>query len=78
MAGEFYKGHFSIVCSADFSDNDGIFIPILKERGGNSMTMMKREVNNIWAQVRADVDIDDLIFDYDDARARGDEACSER
>ena len=29
------------------------------------MTMPKREVNNIWSRVRADVDVDDLIFEYD-------------
>ena len=27
------------------------------------MTMMKREVNNIWSRVRSDVDVDDLIFE---------------
>ena len=26
------------------------------------MTMAKREVDNIWTQVRADKDVDDLIF----------------
>ena len=26
------------------------------------MTMVKREVNNIWTRVRDDVDVDDLIF----------------
>jgi len=29
------------------------------------MTMPKRETNSIWSRVREDVDIDDLIFDYD-------------
>ena len=29
------------------------------------MTMLKKEVNNIWARVRSDVDIDDLIFNYE-------------
>lgn len=30
------------------------------------MTMQKREVNSTWARVRDDVDIDDLIFQYED------------
>lgn len=42
------------------------------------MTMMKREMNSIWARVRADVDVDDLIFDYENSHAREDETCSER
>ena len=29
------------------------------------MTMLKREVNNIWTRVRQDVDVDDLIFNYE-------------
>lgn len=28
------------------------------------MTMQKRE-NSIWARVRSDIDIDDLIFNYE-------------
>lgn len=42
------------------------------------MTMLKREVNSIWARVRADVDVDDLIFNYEDTHAREDEPRSER
>lgn len=42
------------------------------------MTMMNREMNNIWARVRADVDVDDLIFDYESSHAREDETCSDR
>lgn len=42
------------------------------------MTMMKREMNSIWARVRADVDVDDLIFDYENSHAREDESCSDR
>lgn len=42
------------------------------------MTMMKREVNSIWSRVRADVDVDDLIFNYEDTHTREDETCSER
>ena len=42
------------------------------------MTMYPREVNNIWARVRSDVDVDDLIFDYDGSHAREDETCCER
>lgn len=30
------------------------------------MTMPKREVNNIWSRVRADVDVDDLILSMTD------------
>lgn len=29
------------------------------------MTMPKKEVNSIWARVRDDVDVDDLIFNYE-------------
>lgn len=29
------------------------------------MTMQKREINSIWSRVRSDVDVDDLIFNYD-------------
>ena len=29
------------------------------------MTMQKRESNSIWSKVRSDVDVDDLIFNYD-------------
>ena len=42
------------------------------------MTMLKKEVNNIWARVRADVDIDDFIFNYEDTKAHEDETCSQR
>lgn len=42
------------------------------------MTMMKREVNNIWSHVRADVDVDDLIFNYEGTNTREDELCSDR
>lgn len=43
------------------------------------MTMPKREVNNIWARVRKDLDVDDLIFDYEAYHNADDgEACSER
>ena len=33
------------------------------------MTMIKREVNNIWSRVRPDVDIDDLILNLTGAFA---------
>ena len=42
------------------------------------MTMVKREVNNIWTRVRKDIDIDDLIFDYEGTNIREDEVCSDR
>lgn len=42
------------------------------------MTMVKREVNNIWARVRDDVDVDDLIFNYEATHVREDESCSDR
>lgn len=29
------------------------------------MTMPKREVSTVWSKVRADLDIDDLIFNYE-------------
>ena len=43
------------------------------------MTMPKREVNNIWSRVRADVDVDDLIFEYDRYHSYEDgDSCSDR
>ena len=42
------------------------------------MTMPKREVNNIWARVRSDIDVDDLIFDYEAYHTSEDEACTDR
>lgn len=42
------------------------------------MTMIKREVNNIWAWVRSDIDVDDLIFQYEDTHTREGETCSQR
>ena len=42
------------------------------------MTMMKRESNTIWSKVRPDVDVDDLIFDYDGTHSHEDEPCSDR
>ena len=43
------------------------------------MTMAKREVNSIWAKVREDRDIDDLIFDHDAvSHASEDSTCSDR
>ncbi len=41
------------------------------------MTMLKREVNSIWSRVRADVDVDDLIFN-DDTHSREEQTCSQR
>ena len=52
--------------------------PIFNGKKFTVMTMVKKEVNNIWARVRADVDIDDLIFNYEETKAREDETCSER
>ena len=52
--------------------------PNLRGKEGKSMTMVKREVNSIWSRVRSDVDIDDLIFDYEGTHAREDESCSDR
>ena len=42
------------------------------------MTMPKREVNSIWANIRSDMDIDDLIFNYEAYHANDDDACSDR
>ena len=39
------------------------------------MTMPKWEVNSIWA---SDMDIDDLIFNYEAYHANDDDACSDR
>ena len=43
------------------------------------MTMAKREVDNIWTQVRADKDVDDLIFgeEFSGYREKS-QPCSER
>ena len=42
------------------------------------MTMAKREVDNIWTQVRADKDVDDLIFGNEFSAYNQCETCSER
>ena len=66
----------SIVCGT----GGGIFIPNFRNKeGGVRMTMPKREVNNIWSRVRADVDVDDLIFEYDRYHSYEDgDSCSDR
>ena len=44
-----------------------------------SMTMVKREPNNIWSRVREDRDIDDLIFGEESYYGyMEDHTCSER
>ena len=42
------------------------------------MTMPKWETNSIWSKVREDMDIDDLIFNYEAYHASDDDACSDR
>ena len=45
------------------------------------MTMPKREVNNIWARVRDDVDVEpgyDLIFNYEAYHTSEDDGGSDR
>ena len=43
------------------------------------MTMAKNELNSIWARVREDRDVDDLIFRRDAGSGREDErVCSDR
>ena len=42
------------------------------------MTMPKWEVNSIWAKVRDDRDIDDLIFNYESTYSSEDDTCSDR
>ncbi len=42
------------------------------------MTMPKWEVNSIWSKVREDLDIDDLIFNYDSYHTTEDDSCSDR
>lgn len=42
------------------------------------MTMQKHEVNSIWSKVRSDVDVDDLIFNYDAYHTGEDETVSDR
>ena len=67
---------FSIVCRAD----GGIFIPIfrLPRKEMAAMTMPKRETNSIWARVRDDVDIDDLIFNYEAYHSSEDDVSTDR
>ena len=69
-------GIFSIVCGAD----GGFFVPIFHEQGKEEaeMTMPKWEVNSIWSKVRGDVDIDDLIFNYEAYHSGEDDAVSDR
>lgn len=43
-----------------------------------AMTMPKREVNTIWSKVRSDVDVDDLIFNYEAYHTDEDDTCSDR
>ena len=71
-----YSVFFSIVCIAD----GGIFIPIFNEtrKEAAAMTMPKWEVNTIWSKVRGDVDIDDLIFNYEAYHSSEDDAGSDR
>ena len=42
------------------------------------MTMPKRDVNSIWAKIREDEDLDDLIFHYEPHYNGEDKACSDR
>ena len=42
------------------------------------MTMQKREINSIWSKVRSDVDVDDLIFNYDAYHTSEDDTTSDR
>ncbi len=42
------------------------------------MTMPKRETNSIWARVRDDVDIDDLIFNYEAYHSSEDDVSTDR
>lgn len=38
------------------------------------MTMLKKETNSIWSRVRDDMDIDDLIFNYEAYHASDDDS----
>lgn len=42
------------------------------------MTMIKRETDSIWARVRSDIDVDDLIFNYEATHDSDDEGVSDR
>lgn len=42
------------------------------------MTMIKRETNSIWSRVRSDIDVDDLIFNYEATHNSEDECVSDR
>lgn len=42
------------------------------------MTMPKWEANSIWSNIRSDIDIDDLIFNYEAYHADEDDSRSDR
>lgn len=42
------------------------------------MTMPKWEANSIWSKVRDDLDIDDLIFNYEAYHSSEDDTSSDR
>lgn len=42
------------------------------------MTMVKRETSSIWTQVREDMDIDDMIYNYDEMSQQFDQVFSDR
>lgn len=43
-----------------------------------SMTMVTREPDSIWTRVRPDIDIDDLIYNYDGTHPAEERPCSDR
>ncbi len=42
------------------------------------MTMVTREPDSIWTRVRPDIDIDDLIYNYDGTHPAEERPCSDR
>lgn len=68
-------------CSPSFAWQTVVFLYLFLEKYRKEMadmTMPKREVNSIWAKVRDDVDIDDLIFNYEAYHTSEDDGCSDR
>lgn len=67
--------------SPSFARQTVVFLyPFLssKRKEMAKMTMPKREVNSIWSKVRDDVDVDDLIFNYDAYHTSDEDTVSDR
>lgn len=71
----------STAFSPSFAEQTVVFLYLFSSKHRKEMdimTMPKREVNNIWARVRDDVDVDDLIFNYEAYHTSEDDTASDR